>query len=261
MRIPILTYHLVRDDLPPSDLVISKRNLEEQVRDLRDSQHVSISLQELLDWIRTGKSLPPRPVVLTFDDGFLDCYENAWPILAKYEMKFTVFLVSDQIGSANAWPGILVGQLPLMNRDQIREMYAAGVSFGAHSCTHPSLIRLPDAGLKQEVSRCRAQLSEMIGAEPQCFAYPYGEFNGRVLAEVKAAGYLGACTTLHGLNDSRTDPFQLRRAQVSGKDRLIDFRLKLKLGYGLLSYSNLKRAVNHSFREEKILRGYERSAP
>jgi peptidoglycan/xylan/chitin deacetylase (PgdA/CDA1 family) len=257
MRIPILTYHLVREDLPSTNLVISKKNLEEQIRYLRSSGYVSISLQDLLDWIQTGKSLPPQPVILTFDDGYLDCYENAWPILAKYEMRFTVFLVSDQVGSANAWQGILSGELRLMDRHQIREMHAAGVSFGAHSCTHPSLIRLPDAGLRQEVRKCRERISEIIGVQPQFFAYPYGEFNGRVCQEVKAAGYAGACTTLHGLNDNRTDSFQLRRVQVSGLDRLTDFQLKLKLGYGLLSFSNLKRAANHLFREKKILRGYE----
>lgn len=257
MSTPILTYHLVRDDLPASDLNISRGKLEEQLRYLRESGHTTILLQDLLAWIKEQKPIPARPVVITFDDGFVDCYENAWPILSRYDARFTVFLVSEQVGKANHWRGIVPGELRLMDRSQIREMQAAGVSFEAHSCTHPSLIGLSPNDLKREVGQCREQLSEITGVLPQIFAYPYGEFNGQAREEVKAAGYAGACTTLHGLNDRQTDPFQLRRVQVSGRDSLIDFRLKLSAGYGLLSYSNLKRALNHLFRERTILRKYE----
>lgn len=240
--VPILLYHLVRDDLPPGDAVISTGKFGSQMQHLISCRYSFIRLQDWHQHLNEGKPLPVKPVIVTFDDGFLDCYVNAWPILRGHRIPFHVFLVSGNLGRTNTWKGIEPGKLPLISTDQIREMAAEGVSFEAHSRTHKEFRGLALQELESEIVGCKSDLTS-AGLSPSFFAYPYGAFTDDARRLVASGGYSGACTTIPGKNHSATDPFLLRRINISGKDSMLNFRLKLLCGYGLLHRSDLKRSA------------------
>ena len=249
-RVPILMYHVVRDDLPSGDVVISTRKFEEQMEYLHKSGFTTISLSDWRDWVLHGKPLPAKPVILTFDDGFRDLYENAWAILKKHQFQFTAFIVTSQVGAVNQWAGIEKGRLPLISREQMQEMSIDGAKFEVHSRTHPFLRGLTDSELQQEVGESKKDLAALLGKEARFFAYPYGDFRARERKCVSENDYLGACTTIQGINTIRTDLYRLRRINISGNDSMLDFRLKVRYGAGFLSWSNLKATAALIFLEQ-----------
>jgi peptidoglycan/xylan/chitin deacetylase (PgdA/CDA1 family) len=139
--------------------------------------------------------LPARSVVLTFDDGYRDNYDFAWPLLKRYGFTATIFLVSDAVGGYNHFDAGLPGDpVPMLSWEQVREMHAAGIAFGSHTCSHPdSLVHLDDERLGYELAASKATLEEGLNAEIDEFSYPHDQLDGRVEAAVEAAGYRLAC--------------------------------------------------------------------
>lgn len=249
-KLPILMYHLVRDDLPASDIVIGTKKFTKQMEFLRKEGYTPISLSAWSDWVLHGKPLPEKPVALTFDDGFADLYENAWPVLKEYGFPLTAFVVTRRIGDVNQWDGIEPGKFPLITKEQMQKMNADGALFEAHSQTHPYLLQLKEAQLTKEIEGCKEDLRPLTGRDPEFFAYPYGQFHARERKCVSEAGYKGACTTIQGLNTIRTDLYRLRRINISGKDSMLDFSLKLRYGAGFFSWNNLKESTKLFLKEE-----------
>ena len=171
----------------------------------------------------------PRPVLLTFDDGYEDFYGEVFPLLQQMGWKATVFLVADRIGQSNVWDENILPKRRLLSLEQIREMHRHGVQFGSHSLTHPFLTRLSAGDLRREVADSKARLEDLLGSEVSCFAYPYGDLDLRVRGAVAEAGYKVAMTTQEGLN-FWTDPFCLKRVNVGEKDTLLEFALKVTTG-------------------------------
>jgi peptidoglycan/xylan/chitin deacetylase (PgdA/CDA1 family) len=187
------------------------------------------------------------------DDGFEDCYNNAWPIMRKYKVACTVFIVTEKIGGVNDWDGIERGKLRLMNSTQIRQMTEDGIQFQPHSTAHRHLLSTNHKELDYEIRQSMVQLQSITGNKPKCFAYPYGEYNANIRRIVINAGYEAACTTWPGLNYQSTDLFQLKRINVSGQDSLTDFKAKLKFGFSVLTPSNLRVAAGQLLRRLKLL--------
>lgn len=223
---PILMYHSISDDLrgtPLPKLKVSPRAFARQLDALARWGYQAVTLSQAL-----GPDCPPRPAVLTFDDGFVDFYTTAWPLLRQRGMTATVFLVTDQMGGHNAWD--LAKGLPqedLLSAAQVRELAGQGVEFGGHGHHHRDLTGLGDDELAAELSDCRRILTELLGRPPAVFAYPYGLHDQRVRAAVAAAGFRVACTTQPGLLQPAHDPLALGRIMVKRSDTGLDFALKL----------------------------------
>jgi peptidoglycan/xylan/chitin deacetylase (PgdA/CDA1 family) len=169
--------------------------------------------------------------VVTFDDGYLDNYELAYPILRERKILAVIFLVSDYVGQTNQWDsgGPLAGR-PLMDWPHIKEMAAQGIEFGAHTCRHPSLTAVPLEQAAAEMAGSRAQLEQALGQPVETFAYPYGEHNQELQAEAARAGFAAACTVDPGLNSLTTPAVALRRVEIQGTDSIIRLWLALWLG-------------------------------
>jgi peptidoglycan/xylan/chitin deacetylase (PgdA/CDA1 family)/GT2 family glycosyltransferase len=179
------------------------------------------------DWLAGRR--PARHVILTFDDGYDDFYTEAFPVLERFGLASTVYVVVDRIGHSNSWDAdMLVRSRRLLTVQQIRELHDHGVAFGSHSLTHSILTRLSNQNLRREVSDSKARLEDLLGAEVRSFAYPSGYVNPRVRAAVAEAGYKTAMAIGHGLNHWE-DPFLLKRTNVSG-DSLPGFALKIATG-------------------------------
>jgi peptidoglycan/xylan/chitin deacetylase (PgdA/CDA1 family) len=190
-----------------------------------------VALEEYLACRREFRLLPPRTVVVTFDDGYLDNRTHALPILQRFGIGITVFLVTEAVGRTNTW----AERSELSNRallawSDVQQLKKSGVRFGAHSRTHASLTRVPVETARQELEGSRRELEAQLSAPVRMFSYPYGEHNDVISRLAVEAGFDGCCSTRSGLNTMSTSVHQLRRIEVQGTDSLIDFALKLGRG-------------------------------
>jgi peptidoglycan/xylan/chitin deacetylase (PgdA/CDA1 family) len=183
---------------------------------------------------RTGNG--PR-VIVTFDDGLRDVYDNAFPALVRRGIPAVVYPVVGDIGKSGVVWSENKDKSPqvLLSEAQIREMVAAGIEFGSHLWEHRKASRLPTAELRTQLTRSREQLAAITGREVLSIAYPYGDYSAEVVAETARAGYRYAVTTEEGSNRGMPR-LQLRRYAVKGVSLLHPLRfmrtLRQALGAG-----------------------------
>ena len=207
------------------------QQFEIQMQHLRRAGSRVVSLDTLLSRLDDVRQAQEDTVAVTFDDGFACTYQNALPILLKYQVPATVFMPSDRIGKSNDWMrSHAAAPRALMSVEQLRQLVQAGVVIGSHSRTHPRLIELEPRRVVEEVRGSKASLEQIVGASVDHFAYPYGLYSGMIRDEVEHAGYRAACSTRSGFNRADVDRFLLRRIEVYGSDSLLRFRQKLKFG-------------------------------
>jgi peptidoglycan/xylan/chitin deacetylase (PgdA/CDA1 family) len=223
--LPVLMYHRIAADGPEAlaRYRISPTAFEAQMRWLSDKGFISVT-PEQLQAIRQGREAAPRrPVMITFDDGYLDFAESAQPILKRFGFTASVFVVPGKVGGASDWDAEAGEPAPMMTWAQIRDMAAQGVSIGSHSQTHRRLSRLSTGEIEQEAAVSRARLAEELGAEPMAFCYPYGDHDRAVSALVARAGYSLAFTCREKVSNVDDDPFRLPRIEVHGEMTLKRF--------------------------------------
>ncbi len=229
---PILMYHAFgQPGERPSRYILPLDRFARQMAWLKRLGYHVLSLEDYLCYRREQRLPPAHSVVITVDDGYTDNYTLAYPILRRYGFPATIFLVSGQVGNANQWDqqGALVGR-SIMSWTEIREMLRAGLSFGAHTRTHPALTEVSSDRARDEIENSRADLERELGLPIALFSYPHGKYNDTARASVEQAGFWGACSTRAGLNSAATPDFELRRTEVRGTDSLMRFILALWLG-------------------------------
>lgn len=177
--------------------------------------------------LASGNPLPPRTVILTFDDGYADNYQGAFLELQRHRMQATWFIVTERIGRDAHWLEGPAVERALLNRDQLLEMAAAGIEIASHTCSHADLSRLYGPALEREIRQSREILSELLGRPVETFAYPYGRFHEAAEAEVRQCGYRLACSTRAGWAYPEREPYRLRRVAVYYQDSLSTFARKL----------------------------------
>jgi peptidoglycan/xylan/chitin deacetylase (PgdA/CDA1 family) len=217
LKVPILFYHKIgtpADDSCNPHLYVPLENFAAQMRSLSQHGYNTLTLSELNQALDNRVKLPRRSVIITFDDGHRDNYENAFPVLERYNLKATVFVVADFIGRKAGWQRRENITEPLLSWDQIYQMQKKGITFASHTCTHPMLNKIPPDKARYEIMVSREKLEQGLGVPVESFCYPYGEFNQKVTALVKEAGYIAACTTDHGNCHSRDDVYLLKRVFV-----------------------------------------------
>lgn len=219
IRVPILMYHYV--SVPPPgadqyrlDLSVTPSQFAEQLGWLRAQGFTTISLDALVAALTVGAPLPPRPVVLTFDDGYIDAYTNAFPLLRQYGMTGTFFVVTEWLDLRQ--PGYLTW-------DQAREMAAAGMAIQSHSRTHPDLTAACDYDcLVYQILGSVQTIEAQIGVRPRFFCYPSGRYDAAVMTILEQVGIAAAVTTEAGTLHVSDRPLELRRARIRGTTRIPD---------------------------------------
>ena len=204
---------------------------KKQMAYLKMSGYQVIGLDDLINSIMNSASLPQKSIAITFDDGFADNYENAFPVLKKYGFPATMFVVSKLVGRTNEWmqkEGF--PKRELLEWSGLKEISANGSTIGSHTTTHASLIDIKTESARHEISNSKSELEDALGKSVHFFAYPYGLLNEQTEKCVVEAGYLGACSTRSGFNSEHANPFALRRIEVYGTDTLWNFIWKLKFG-------------------------------
>ena len=209
----ILTYHSI--DHSGSVLSVAPEKFLSHMTILaREGYHI-VSLGEVVSYIKTPQSFPQKTAALTFDDGFRNFYEHAFPVLRKFGFPATVFLVPGWCGKKNAWPGQdeTIPSLNLLEWKDIKEMAAQGIEFGAHSMNHPYLSRIALEEAEQEIAKSQNIIQESIGKEVSFFAYPYGAYTPEVQAIVKNK-FVGACSVKMDYVTTESDVYALPRIDM-----------------------------------------------
>lgn len=217
MKLTILMYHKV-DELHsgvryPGNFV-SPKLFERQMNALLLWGYRAITLEQWLDY-REGKleTLPNKPLVITFDDGYTCFGDHAWPVMKPLGLRASVFLVAGQIGGWNSWDRDEV-RLPLLGAERIRTLQDEGVQFGSHSFSHVPLAKIDPAKSFDELTRSRAVLSDLLGRDVTALAYPFSNQRKDVRELVRRAGYRCAVRGSGRMNWRSTSPFGLRRIKI-----------------------------------------------
>ena len=231
--IPILLYHGVTSatstTLAPYS--VSPEVFAKQMAYLAAKRYTTMPLSQVVSHIIAGAPLPQKPIAITFDDGFLDTYLNAFPILLRYGFTATVFIVAERVGRNAEWDSSCDEPSPLlMSWEQIREMVGEGISVGAHSCTHPYLAQLNVDEARGEIERSRKIIEDNVGVAAMFFAYPHSSFNDTIREIVRESGYSAAFSTRWGLADSTNDVFSLNRMMVLKEHDFGYFKWMVDLG-------------------------------
>lgn len=230
-RVLVLAYHAVADlsaDSVLAEYGVPPEAFGRQLDALAARGHRFITLDQLLAALEGSSPLPERPVLLTFDDAYVDLRTAALPALEARGIPAVVFAVSGQIGGTNTWDRQLgAGSLALLDADGLRAVQAAGIEIGAHSVSHRALPPLPQPDMEAEVRGAADQLEAAGLPRPRSFSYPYGECDDRVAAAVGDAGYDVAFTVTPGVVERGLDRYALPRVEVFASDR--GWRLRFKL--------------------------------
>jgi glycosyltransferase involved in cell wall biosynthesis/peptidoglycan/xylan/chitin deacetylase (PgdA/CDA1 family)/SAM-dependent methyltransferase len=223
--LPILMYHRIADS-GPDGLGVCRthpREFEQQIRWLRRRGYYSVSIDQWIDAMRTKRPLPGRPVLLTFDDGYRDFAEKAWPILDSHGFSALVFLVADQIGGFADWDASYGEPAPLMGWEEIRKLASEGAEFGSHALNHRKLDSIPIDQVHQECAGSRSLLEDGLGRPVSAFSYPWGAHSPHVRRVLSEAGYRAGVTTHPAASRFTDDPFALPRFDILGGYSLSDF--------------------------------------
>jgi len=172
-----------------------------------------ISLDEWLANLRGDLSLQTHCIILTFDDGYLDFFQEAWPVIQANGWPVTVYLPTKYIGQRELWHGHATPPRPLMSWQQIKQLADQGVTFGGHSHSHPDLSSLKPTQIRSELTKCQDGINAHTGQKPTHFAPPYGRANAAVQAEIKAL-FQSSCGTRLARACASDDPFDLPRIEM-----------------------------------------------
>lgn len=210
--VPILMYHYIRTVDAAADplgynLSVTPESFEQQIAWLQQQGYTGVTMATAQRCMRGG-GCPARAIALTFDDGYEDAYSAALPVLQRYGMLATFYIVNS-----------FVGQPGYMSWEQIAAMRDAGMEIGAHSISHLNLTTLDQAGAADEIGRSKAEIDSRLGISVTSFCYPAGFYDATIEALVQAAGYANATTTRWDADYS--DQLALPRRRVSG-DTSID---------------------------------------
>jgi peptidoglycan/xylan/chitin deacetylase (PgdA/CDA1 family) len=206
--VPVLMYHEVAKPeelqalgrITQSNYVLTIDEFEAQMNILRDEGCTPINLDQLVAWQSGGGTLPAKPVVITFDDGFVGNERHALPILLKHRFVATFFIVTERVGSPH-----------MMSWDQLRKLAASGMAVESHTANHPLFSSIDATQTRKELVDSKRSIEAHLGNKVRHLSLPFGDSNAFVTQTARQLGYASACTSLLGLNGAKTNPYELRR--------------------------------------------------
>jgi peptidoglycan/xylan/chitin deacetylase (PgdA/CDA1 family) len=205
VTVPVLTYHRVApvSAVGQLDLKVDPANFAAELAALHDAGYHTIHQAQLFDALYHGAPLPPKPVIISVDDGYVDDVRTILPDLQRWHMVATFFVITGRMTE----PGFVTA-------DQIRELDRAGMDVGDHTAHHVDLRLLTPSQLQTETAGSRKVLDAVLGHPVYYFAFPFGAFNDTVVRAVRAAGFTMAYSTAGGTTESTTAPLTMPRVHV-----------------------------------------------
>jgi peptidoglycan/xylan/chitin deacetylase (PgdA/CDA1 family) len=221
LGIPILMYHHVGNPKATKAYGVDQAMFEWQMDALAAQGFQTVSLDEIAAALRGAGSLPPKPIAITFDDGWAHQVRNTLSVLSKHGFKATYFLIAGLVGTSTDY---------LDWKDAAR-LVDAGMWIGSHAMTHRLLTKLSDAELSKELSGSRLILEERLGVKVSTLAYPGGDYDARVQQAARDAGYSAAAAVLQGYTQKAAGLYRLMRVGVYGIDTRERFEAKIDMTF------------------------------
>lgn len=217
--VPILMYHYISAAPSANDrirygLSVTPEMFEAQLKLLQDNGCTTITLRDLYTYLAIGTPLPDNPIILTFDDGYLDNYTNAFPLLQKYGMIGTFFVLTGPADEGN--PAYL-------SWDMIQEMNDGGMDIQLHSRAHLDMRNRSYDWLVFQLIGGRQSIEGHTGKPVNFMAYPSGKYDANLLRFLRDTNFWAAVTTAAGRQHVLQDALLWERVRISGQMRLPDF--------------------------------------
>lgn len=204
VRVPILMYHSISDDDPNNSLLVPLDMFEEQIKWLEDNGFTSILLDDLMEAMCTG-NIPKRPVVITFDDGYVDNYTDAYQILKRHRMKATFFIITNNVDKDSSY----------MSSDMLKEMKSTGMAIENHTSNHLELDKLSKEDQISSIKDGQDFLKNVIGSDGKFLCYPVGRYDRNTIETVEELGVQAAVTTEAGISSISDGLYELKRVRIS----------------------------------------------
>ncbi|PAQ02927.1 glycosyltransferase [Mesorhizobium mediterraneum] len=224
-RIPVLMYHSVSDDGPAAlaRFRLTPAAFASQMAWLRSNGFHAIGSEQLEEFIANRRPFVGRPVLITFDDGFQNFADHAWPTLRTNDLTAEVFLVTDLVGESAEWDAYTGPPTQLMDAGTVRRLSAEGAFFGSHLATHRAIDGLSSSVLAAELLRSRMFIERWTGRPTTAFAAPFSVTDRRLGRLAKECGYQIGFAGRHGPAGLDCDPIDLPRIEIRGDRSLDDF--------------------------------------
>lgn len=184
-EIPVLMYHSINSDSSTNLMKVNVKQFAEQMKYLKDNNYNTLTADEFYDCIVNNKKVPDKSVFLTFDDGYEDQYENVYPILKKYKMHATMFIITGYLDKGTYY----------LKSSQLKEMSDNGIDIESHTVDHPYLAKLSYNKQFSELQQSKSKLEGICKKTVRFIAYPYGSYNVNTINAAKSLDYIMGFTT------------------------------------------------------------------
>lgn len=210
--VPILYYHSVRASAD-NEVTVTPKLLKSELQYLKDSGYITLTISELKDYLLNNSPIPKKSIVITFDDGYMDNYDNAFPILKELDLKATIFCITFKLDGSY-----------YLSKDAIKEMSDYGIDIQSHTVNHSELDTMTYDKQLAEFRKSKELLESITGKSVDSIAYPYGKFNNDSIKAARNAGYSLGFTTNRGLADRSDNPLMLDRIYINSNYNLETFK-------------------------------------
>lgn len=183
--VPVLMYHSICDDHDDNIMKVPKKQFDEQMKYLKDNGYHTLSADEFYNFLVNGKSIPQKSVLITFDDGYQNQYDNAYPTLKKYKFNAVMFIITNYLDKGTLY----------LKSSELKEMSENGIDIECHTTNHAKLDKLSYQEQLENLEKSKNKLEEICGKSVRAIAYPYGDFDVDTIKAEKKDGYLMGFTT------------------------------------------------------------------
>jgi len=232
-NIPILMYHYVTDSDSAQAMHLPKENFRRQIEYLKKNKYKFLTLDDVYQYKSQGRKFPRKSIVITFDDGYENIYDNALPILKEYGAKGSVFVISSKIGVHG-----------YLNKNELQKMAKSGViSVQAHTVNHKHLNKLKYEEQLFELENSKKSIEDIIEQKVDFICYPYGEYNKDTISAAQKANYKLGFTIGPGITNIYSNNYELKRfpalndldyiKEVIGVSRRSDFKYFVRRNFGV----------------------------
>lgn len=214
--IPVLMFHSITN-VKGNELQTSKEQFKQEMQYLKDKGYTTLTLTEVYDFFQKDKPIPKKSVVITFDDGYLDNYTNAYPILKQFGFKATIFDITSTVDTSANY----------LNSAQLKELNSNGIDIEPHTITHPYLNKLSYDQQYKELKISKDFIETLLSKTVKFVAYPYGEWNQDTIKAVKNIGYTMAFTTAGTWANKQNGIYTLYRVYISSNFSMSEFNNRM----------------------------------
>ena len=227
--LPVLMYHSI-DYEKGNELRVPKEVFREQMKYLKEKGYTTLTLDELYSFLIKDKPVPEKSVVITFDDGYKDNYENAYPVLKEFGFNATIFVITSTIDTDKGY----------LTSKQLKELEANGIDIESHTVNHEQLDKLQYNKQLDTLKNSKDYIEKTLGKPSKYIAYPFGKWNDNTIKAVKDAGYNMAFTTASGWTNKNEGIYKLHRVYISANYGMKEFERRLTNA----NYDNIDKKVS-----------------